>query len=104
MQDQLDTNGDGFITRDDMPDPPDMTNSGNRNQQPGGNNGNMRNGGNNSRNPGQPPPDPIAISLDTNKDRKISSDELLNAAVSLMKLDINGDGILKIDELRPQSP
>jgi hypothetical protein len=48
-----------------------------------------------------PPPNPLVEALDTNHDGVISAEEIANAAVSLKKLDENGDGKLTEDELRP---
>ncbi|MEM8666496.1 MAG: EF-hand domain-containing protein [Planctomycetota bacterium] len=45
---------------------------------------------------------PVMAALDANKDGRISSDEIENAAVALRKLDKNRDGQLTMDEIRPQ--
>ncbi len=47
------------------------------------------------------PPSPLMRALDTDKDGKLSADEIKNAAASLKKLDKNDDGKLSRKELRP---
>ena len=50
---------------------------------------------------GQRPVNPIVAALDLDKDGTISKEELAKAVESLAKLDKNGDGELKGDEIRP---
>lgn len=45
---------------------------------------------------------PIQAALDTDKDGKISAAEIKNATAALQKLDLNKDGSLTDDELRPE--
>lgn len=52
----------------------------------------------------QRPVPPLFKALDTNQDGVISATELANAAASLKKLDLNGDGRLTPDEYRPPRP
>ncbi len=56
--------------------------------------------------PGFGPPggggSPIMRALDTDRDRVLSPAELKNAATVLKRLDLNNDGSLTPDELRPQ--
>jgi Ca2+-binding EF-hand superfamily protein len=47
------------------------------------------------------PPNPLVGALDTDKDGKISAEELKNAVAALKKLDKNNDGELTAEELRP---
>jgi hypothetical protein len=54
--------------------------------------------------PQGPPPDPIIMAIDKNKDQKLSSREIRGAAKALLKLDKNRDKALSEDELRPESP
>ena len=44
---------------------------------------------------------PIIKALDADKDGKISSEEMANAAAALATLDKNGDGVLERDEMMP---
>jgi hypothetical protein len=64
--------------------------------------------GNGSNQPPPPPrcqpPNPIMTALDTDKDGKLSAEEIANAATALAGLDTNGDGTLSADELRPARP
>lgn len=53
---------------------------------------------------GKPPVPPLFAALDTDRDGKISSDELEAAPKSLKSLDKNEDGELTDDELRPPLP
>jgi len=53
---------------------------------------------------GHRPPSPLIEALDTDKDHKLSADELTAAPSSLLKLDADGDGSLSKDELRPKPP
>jgi hypothetical protein len=52
---------------------------------------------------GRPVP-PIIAALDANGDGIIDAVEISNAAAVLTKLDVNGDGNLSMDELRPTRP
>ncbi len=60
--------------------------------------------------PGQPfgrpgfPPPPLLLALDTDRNGRISADEIKNATASLRSLDRNGDGDLTREELRPRPP
>ncbi|QDT58907.1 transaldolase/EF-hand domain-containing protein [Stieleria bergensis] len=45
---------------------------------------------------------PIIAALDTNKDGRLSRDEISNAPAALKKLDKNGDGVIDQMEMRPQ--
>ena len=47
---------------------------------------------------------PIIKALDADKDGKISSQEMANAATALATLDKNGDGVLEMDEMMPPRP
>jgi hypothetical protein len=46
----------------------------------------------------------VAFALDANHDGAIQAMEIANAASSLRSLDINGDGQITLNELRPSSP
>lgn len=50
---------------------------------------------------GPPPPNPLVDALDTNRDHRISTEEIANASASLKSLDQDGDGILTHEEMRP---
>jgi hypothetical protein len=52
----------------------------------------------------RPPPPPLLVALDTNKDGVISADELAKASDSLKTLDKNSDGQLTKDEFCPKPP
>ena len=54
--------------------------------------------------PGHRPPPPIVAVLDANHDGVIDKTEIANASKALLKLDMNGDGQLTIEELRPPRP
>ncbi len=45
---------------------------------------------------------PVMAALDSNKDGKISKDEIANASASLLALDKDGDGKLDSTEMQPQ--
>ena len=45
--------------------------------------------------------DPLVLALDTNKDGAIAADEIAGAVRSLATLDRNGDGQLTMDEIAP---
>ena len=51
-----------------------------------------------------PPPNPIVIALDTNRDGSLSADEIQSASKALLALDRNKDGALSRDETRPPGP
>jgi len=51
---------------------------------------------------GHRPPPPVIAALDANHDGVIDADEIASASAALKTLDINGDGQLTRDELRPQ--
>ncbi|HSI12431.1 MAG TPA: hypothetical protein VK961_10325, partial [Chthoniobacter sp.] len=53
---------------------------------------------------GKRPVPPLISVLDADGDGVISADEIAGAAVSLRKLDKNGDGQLTPDEYRPEPP
>lgn len=61
-------------------------------------------GGPRERGPGGPPPDPLRAALDADGDRQLSADEIKNAASALTKLDLNADGTIDREELRPPRP
>lgn len=46
----------------------------------------------------------VLLTLDANSDGEIQSIEIANAVSSLKRLDVNGDGMLTRDELRPTLP
>ena len=50
------------------------------------------------------PADPVMLALDANADGTLSATEIANAARSLAALDLNKDGKLTRDELRPLPP
>jgi hypothetical protein len=50
---------------------------------------------------GGPPPHPLMIALDRDRDGTLSRDEIAGAAKALKALDADGDGTLSRDELRP---
>lgn len=84
----LDKNGDGKLTAEELRPPPPP-------------------GGTNHLNFGPPPgrlphPGPLLAALDTNKDGVLDADEIANASTSLLRLDVNGDGKLSREELRPK--
>ncbi len=51
-----------------------------------------------------PPPNPVMMALDADGDHVISAAEIKNAAKALLSLDKNKDGKLTQDELRPDGP
>lgn len=53
--------------------------------------------------PRRPRP-PVDVALDADGDETIDASELANAATALRSLDVNGDGVLTRDELRPKRP
>lgn len=78
---QLDQNGDGEITQDEMrPPKPAAPPAGKR------------------------PPPPVIAALDTDKDGTLSAEELEAAPESLKQLDTDGDGELAPEELHPHGP
>ena len=50
------------------------------------------------------PPPPLFHALDENGDRKLSSDEITAASLSVERLDKNHDGEITPEELHPPSP
>lgn len=52
----------------------------------------------------RPPPSPVVAVLDGNHDGVIDAQEIANAPAALATLDVNGDGSLTPDELRPPPP
>lgn len=50
------------------------------------------------------PPMPLIQALDSDRDHKISAEEIEGSAAVLKALDANGDGELTLDELRPTPP
>lgn len=54
--------------------------------------------------PQGPPPDPIAMTLDRDRDGELSRAEIRRAVRALMRLDENDDGQLSEEELRPEPP
>ena len=58
-------------------------------------------GGGPSGERGGPGEIPIIQALDADKDGKVSSEEMANAATALATLDKNGDGVLEMDEMMP---
>ncbi len=77
--------------------PRDGQEDGPRGRRPGGPEGH-RPGGH------RPPPPPLMVALDTDRDGVISAKEIANAATALKTLDKNEDGKLTHDELRPERP
>lgn len=53
---------------------------------------------------GPPPPPRIVRTLDANRDRVISAEEIANAASALRTLDANGDGLISRPEMGPPPP
>jgi hypothetical protein len=92
----LDRNGDGQITREElMPPPPEGGRPPGANKPPGPPQGPP---------PGHRPPPPLIVALDTNKDGTLSAEELKAAPESLLTLDKDGDGQLSPQELFPHGP
>lgn len=58
-------------------------------------------GGSRGMRPGGPPPHPLQMALDTDRDGTISATEIKHAAQSLKMLDRDNDGALSREELRP---
>ena len=51
-----------------------------------------------------PPPQPLLVALDGNRDGELSPDEITNSSAVLGKLDKNNDGMLTRKELLPRPP
>jgi hypothetical protein len=68
--------------------------------QPGGGPG----GPGGPRGGGRPPMPPIIATLDVNTNSVLEASEIANASKALLKLDLNSDGKLSADELKPQAP
>ncbi|MES2920064.1 MAG: hypothetical protein V4819_00855 [Verrucomicrobiota bacterium] len=51
-----------------------------------------------------PPPQPLLVVLDANRDGALSPDEIANSSSALGDLDKNGDGMLTRKELLPRPP
>lgn len=51
-----------------------------------------------------PPPQPLLVALDANRDGKLSPDEIANSSSALSDLDKNDDGKLTRKELLPRPP
>lgn len=51
-----------------------------------------------------PPAPPLFVVFDTDRDMVISAAEIQAADQVLAKLDVNGDGVLSPDEVRPPGP
>ena len=81
---QLDKNGDGEITKDEMPPP---------NHPPG-----------NPPSGKRPPPPPVIAVLDADMDGVVSAKELDASPESLRELDMNHDDELTPEELHPHGP
>jgi EF hand len=54
--------------------------------------------------PPRHPPHPVMTALDADRDHVISAAEIAGAAKALLTIDQNGDGMLSLDEIRPQRP
>jgi hypothetical protein len=61
-------------------------------------------GGGPGMNGHRPPPSPLFLALDVNRDGVLESNEIANASNELLTLDKNGDGKLTQGELRPPRP
>jgi len=117
----FDKNGDGQLTRDELPermlglfDRADSDHNGILTAEEirkaaeaatapavrGGGEGRGARGGGRGNFPSFMRVDPILAAIDSNGDGEISSEELALAPQSLKKLDINGDGQLSADEVR----
>jgi len=89
---QLDQNGDGEITKDELGPPP--------RPQDGQGDGDKPKG----PPPGKFPPPPVIAALDADKDGTISAEEMEAAPEALKEVDVNGDGVLSPEELHPHGP
>jgi len=52
----------------------------------------------------RPPPQPLLVALDTNRDGELSPDEITNAPNALDALDKDGDGALSPKEIKGKPP
>lgn len=102
----LDKNKNGKLEKDEiMPKPPKRE----RGQSPGGgpqggNRDEQRNGPRNGQRHDGPPPFPLIVVLDTDKDGELSAQEIAAAPAQLKTLDKNGDGQLGPGEYAPRPP
>lgn len=52
----------------------------------------------------RPPPQPLLVALDGDRDGKLSPDEIAGSPAALLKLDKNADGMLSRKEIHPPPP
>ena len=100
----LDQNGDGKLSREELrPAPPQGEKppgapAGRRPHPPEGAPGTDPQGAPHH------PVSPLMAALDVNQDGELDATEIANAAAALKTLDLNGDGQLTLEELRPAGP